>query len=153
MKFHKDEDWNISCSISEQGCHSHQLFQPSRSLKKKKKTCDLSAIRLQPLPTRSLKNSRCEKSQGTGPSSWDAYERNDFTEPRLLHLPIKIPNSLTWNIWFSLIHNNLSMFRLPVLCYKLLFNLTPHPPLLVSLEQFSQDYLRCCLPDWSISTE
>ena len=76
-----------------------------------------------------LKNSGCEKSQGTGPSSWDAYERNDFTEPRLLHLPIqrKEPNSLTWNIWFSLIHNNLLMFRLPVLCYKLLFNLTPPP--------------------------
>ena len=25
--------WNISCHISKQGCHSHQLFQPSTSCK------------------------------------------------------------------------------------------------------------------------
>ena len=38
--------------------------------------------------------------------SWGAYQRNDFSEPRLLHLPIhrKVLNSLTWDIWFSLIH-------------------------------------------------
>ena len=37
-----------------------------------------------------------------------AYQRNDFSEPRLLHLPIqrKVLNSLTWDIWFSLIHKN-----------------------------------------------
>ena len=34
-----------------------------------------------------------------------AYQRNDFSEPRLLHLPIqrKVLNSLTWDILFSLI--------------------------------------------------
>ena len=41
--------------------------------------------------------------------SWGACQRNDFSEPRLLHLPIhrKALNSLTWDIGFSLINNNL----------------------------------------------
>ena len=45
---------------------------------------------------------------------------NDFSEPRLLHLPQnrKALNSLTWDIQLSLINNNLLMFRLPVLCCK-----------------------------------
>jgi len=44
--------------------------------------------------------------------SWDAYQRNYFCEPRLLHLPVnrKVLNSLPWIIWFSLINNNLLMF-------------------------------------------
>ena len=31
------------------------------------------------------------------------YQRNDFSEPRLFHLPIhrKVLNSLIWDIWFS----------------------------------------------------
>ena len=43
------------------------------------------------------------------PESWGAYQRNDFSEPSLLHPPIhrKALNSLTWDIWFSLINNNL----------------------------------------------
>ena len=46
------------------------------------------------------------------PDSWGAYQRNDFSEPRLLHLPIhrKALNSLTWNIWFSLIKSDLLRF-------------------------------------------
>ena len=89
------------------------------------------------------RSSGCKKMQDTGPESWDAYEKNDVSEPRLLHLPMcrKTLNSLTWGIWFSLIHKNTLMFRL-ALCWKLLYNLTPSSPL---LEQFSQGYLRCCL--------
>ena len=89
------------------------------------------------------RSSGCKKMQDTGPESWDAYEKNDVSEPRLLHLPMcrKTLNSLTWGIWFSLIHKNTLMFRL-ALCCKLLYNLTPSSPL---LEQFSQGYLRCCL--------
>ena len=36
------------------------------------------------------------------------YQRDDFSEPRLLHLPIyrKMLNSLTWEIWFSLFKLN-----------------------------------------------
>ena len=58
---------------------------------------------------------------GKTQDSWDAYERDDFSEPRRLHLPIhrKVLNSLTWDIWFSLINNNLLAFRLT---YPLLQN-------------------------------
>ena len=64
----------------------------------------------------------------------DAYETTDFTEPRLLHLPIhtKALNSSTWDTWFSLIHKILLMFRHPALCCKLLSKLTPPPPPLSS---------------------
>ena len=48
------------------------------------------------------------------------YERNDFREARLLHLPIhgKALNSLIWKVWFPLINNNILMFRLPAFCFK-----------------------------------
>ena len=37
------------------------------------------------------------------PDIWGTHQRKDFSEPRLLHLPIyrKALNSLTWDIWFS----------------------------------------------------
>ena len=56
-----------------------------------------------------LRNSGCEKPKILAPDSWDAYESNNFSELRLLHLPIhgKALNSLTWDIWFSFINNNL----------------------------------------------
>ena len=49
-----------------------------------------------------------EESKVLARDSWDAYERNYFSEPKLLHFPIhrKTLNSLTWDIWFSLIHKN-----------------------------------------------
>ena len=80
---------------------------------------------------------RMWKHRTLAPHSWDAYERNDFSEPRLLHLPIhrKALNSLTWAIWFSLIHRIFLMFRLPPFCCKLLFNLaSPLTPRSSSLE-------------------
>ena len=45
--------------------------------------------------------------------SRSACQRNDFREPRLLHLPIprKALNFVTWDIWFSLINSNLLMFQ------------------------------------------
>ena len=55
-----------------------------------------------------LRHSGCEKHRILVPDCWDAHERNDFNKPRLLHPPVhrKVPNSLTWDIWFSLIHKN-----------------------------------------------
>ena len=75
---------------------------------------------------------------------WDPCETNEFSELRHLHLPIcrKSLNPFTWDIWFPLINNNLLIFRLPALCYQT--SIWPSPSL-SSLEQFSQDYLRCCL--------
>jgi len=49
-----------------------------------------------------------EESKVLARDSWDVYERNYFSEPKLLHFPThrKTLNSLTWDIWFSLIHKN-----------------------------------------------
>ena len=56
------------------------------------------------------------------PDGWGAYQRNDFSDPRPLHLPIhrKALNSLTWHNWFSLINSNHLMFQLLGLCYKII---------------------------------
>ena len=43
---------------------------------------------------------------------------------------------IPWDIWFSLINNNLLMFRLSAFCCKLLCNLIPSDP--TSSKQFSQ---------------
>ena len=55
-----------------------------------------------------LRRLRMWKHRTLAPDSWDAYHRKDFSEPRLLHLPtqIKALNSLTWDMWFSLINSN-----------------------------------------------
>ena len=49
-----------------------------------------------------------------------AEVHSSFSEPRLLHLSIyrKVLNSLTWDIWFSLIRSNHLIFQLPGLCCK-----------------------------------
>jgi len=68
----------------------------------------------------------CEKSKThrmLALDSRDAYERNDFNNPRLLYLPIhrRALNSLTWDVYFSLINGNLMFTLLAPLCYKLLY--------------------------------
>ena len=112
----------------DKGCHSHQRLKPSsvtrwtlRKLRAEKNTCHLVANRLQPLRRWwALRKFRMWKYRILAPDSRGAYQRNEFSEPGILHLPIqrKALNSLTWDIWFSLINNNLFMFRLPALCYK-----------------------------------
>ena len=78
-----------------------------------------------------LRNTGCEKHKML-PQTAEIHvkgicDRHNFSEPRLLHLPIhrKVLNSLTWDIWFSLIHKTFLIFRLLALYYKLLYNLTP----------------------------
>ena len=62
-------------------------------------------------------NSRCEDGI-VAPDSWDAYQRNDFSELRLLHLPRcrEVLNFLTWDIWFPLTNSNLLMFPMKTTC-------------------------------------
>ena len=96
--------WSISCYISKQGCHSHPWFQPSK--------CEF----LSPKSTQEeqyLQSSSCSlwvstegKCRILAPDCWDAYEGNDFSEPRLLHIFIhrKELNSLIWCSLFSVIH-------------------------------------------------
>ena len=46
--------------------------------------------------------SKMNKEAGLAPGSWSAYERNEFSEPRGLHLPIhRRLNSLTWYLIFD----------------------------------------------------
>ena len=83
-------------------------------------------------------SSGCKRITGYRPGvGWGVYERNDFSEPGLLYLPIhrKALNSLTWFICFSLINNNLLMFSLSALCYKTSIKpgSSPLPPLSSSL--------------------
>ena len=69
-----------------------------RELREENNTCHPEAIRLQPPSMVSPGKHRI-----LVPESWDAYERNDFWELRLLHLLIhrKTLNFLTWDIWVS----------------------------------------------------
>ena len=73
-----------------------------------------------PLQRCTLRRLRMRKHRILAPDSWGAHQRNDFSEPRLLHLPIhrKVLSSLTWDVRFSFINSNLLMFRLPGLCCK-----------------------------------
>ena len=68
-------------------------------------------------PTPQFK-SRIKSTTASKPDTYSEDQRNDFCESRLLHLPIhrKVLNSLTWNIWFSLINSHPLMFWLPNLC-------------------------------------
>lgn len=108
------EKWSISCCVSKQACHRYQRCQPSRA-SRKENTCGIWLV--------SAAELRKWKTQDTAPQlprSWDAYEKNDFSKPRPLQLPIhtKVLNSLTWGICFSLINTNLSLFQQPDLYYK-----------------------------------
>ena len=73
-----------------------------------------------PPPWCTLWRLRMRTHRVLAPDSWGAYQRNDFHEPRLLHLSIhrKVLYPSTWDIWFSLINSNLLMFLLPALCCK-----------------------------------
>ena len=92
---------------------------------------------------------RMERSRILAPESWGAFQRNDFSEPSLLHVPThrKALTSLTWDVWFSLINSNLLMFRLPGLCCKnsyIYWIPAPTPPPTPCLfGAVSQSYLRC----------
>ena len=63
-----------------------------------------------------LEETQDEKTQDPGPRE----PRNDFSEPKLLHLPIprKVLNSLTGDICFSFINSNL-LFSLHVVIAKI----------------------------------
>ena len=120
------EKWS---HISKHGCHGHQWLESSymsswalRALRKEN-TSLLIVIRLQPFLTSEDEpqgSSGCENHRTLALERWGVYEGNDFSEPRLMHLPTrrKVLNSLTWDIWFSLINNTLLMFRLFAVCCK-----------------------------------
>ena len=86
----------------------------------KKGCCSHQATKLQQPLMMCSRILRMRKHRILAPDSWGTYQRNGFSKPRLLHLPIysKIPKYLTWDIWFSLINSNIMMFWLPDLLAK-----------------------------------
>ena len=64
-----------------------------------KNTCHLAAIKLQSLPMVSPKNSGCENKILVS-DSWGAYQRNDFSEPKLLQLSMCRKCFILW-LWIS----------------------------------------------------
>ena len=123
--------------------HSHFEWKvlPAKSVNKG--CCSLQANTLQPPHIWALREFRLEpgclpsshqtlkphpKEASWRDSRWErtrhwpkrAEVHSNFREPRLLHLSIyrKVLNSLTWDIWFSLINSNRLMFQLSGLCFK-----------------------------------
>ena len=82
-------------------------WEPLNLKEIRKNICHLLAIRLHPLPTVSPEELRMWKHRILAPGRWDAYQRNDFSEPRLLHLLVhrKALNFLAWDILFSSINS------------------------------------------------
>ena len=130
------------------GGHSHQRLQPSkvniwalRKLRAENSICQLASSRLQPFPKEwALRKLSMWKCRILIPDSWGAYQRNDFGEPRLLHLPIhrKVINTLTLDIWFSLINSNFwYSVSLPFVA-KFLYILPPCLPPWSSFSQLSE---------------
>ena len=88
-----------------------KLLQPPEELRME--TEGLPAAKSSAIGITPTVQHRMEKNRMLVLDSWDANERNGFSGPRLLHLPIhrKVLNSLTWDIWLSLINGNLLMFQ------------------------------------------
>ena len=113
---------------------------------RKNNACYLAALELQPLPTVSTEElSGCEHT-GYWPQIAEMHMKGMISvSPDSGHLPIhrKALNSLTGDICSSLINSNLLTFRLPFPLMQNFYKSDSSP--CVSLEQFSQGYLRCCL--------
>ena len=88
-----------------------------------------------------LEETQDEKTQDPGPRE----PRNDFSEPKLLHLPIprKVLNSLTGDIDFSFITSNL-LFSLRVVIAKIPIYPGIYAGFTISFSK--QFYLRGALP-------
>ena len=101
------EKWSIACHISKQ-----RISQPSAVSHHRwwvaepwgnsegKSICYPATIRCSHSLWWALRNSGCENTGYWLQIAEIQYQRNDFNEPRLLHLPIheRALNSLTWNV-------------------------------------------------------
>ena len=130
------------------GCHSHQLSHYRRWMATQEGNKEFPSFsRLHPEATpygAALRKLQMRKHRILAPDSWGVYQKNDFSEPTLLHFPIqgKVLNCFTWAIWFSFVNNNLLMFRCSD--YLVLLQKYPiHPVLLPLWSNLSE--LRCHL--------
>ena len=113
-------------------CHSHQHFLTSKCKWRLPKLGSSGCCHSLWWLLRSWGNARSKMNKETGlaPGSWGAYERNEISDSRDLHLPIhRMLNSLTW--YWSL------MFKLPALSVALVYSLTSP---LALLDHFFQSY-------------
>ena len=96
----------ISPAIStNKKCHSHQQFLASKCKWGSNRCCPLSegdcwgAGGMQEADI--CHSLRWKRRQDLAPDSWYAYERNEFSEPRGLHLSLhRLLISLTWYLIF-----------------------------------------------------
>ena len=135
---------NISPAILiNKKCHSHRWFLVSKC-EWLSQNCDPADAATTYGLLRSWGNARSKVNMETGlaPHSWGAYERNEFNEPRGLHLPIyRMLNSLTSYLIFNV--------QTPCsLCCKLVYSLTSPPS---SPEQSSQRYWDAGSQAWSLN--
>ena len=97
-----------------------ELVSPEQT-QEGKNTCHPAAIRLQPLPTVSQEEAQDMKSTGFWPQIAEVHIKGMISvspDYRIFPYSEKALNSFTWDIWLSLINNNLLMFRLPALFCK-----------------------------------
>ena len=142
---HKCEKWSISCHILNKDITVISDYRPPVWTGEpwghswRKEYLPSSSHQTAATPSGEPRGNSGAENKTLAPDRWGVYQRNDFSEPRLLHLPIhrKVLSSLTRDIWFSLVNNTLLRFRLPALCCKTSIYLAP----LTSLEQFSQGLL------------
>ena len=115
-------------------CHSHQQLQPPHKVS----WWVLKELRKERMPASNSHQttvnpeggSECEKHRKRVLDNLGAYQGNDFSEPRLLHLLIhrKVLNSLTWDVWLSLIYKQtFDVWTICPLMQKLFCNLSPTP--------------------------
>ena len=96
-----------------------------------KNTCPLAAIRLQPLPIVSGEEVQDVKSTGFWPQIAEVHIKGMISvspDSPIFPYSEKALNSFTWDIWLSLVNNNLLMFRLPALCCKTAITPGSSPP-------------------------
>ena len=113
-------------------CHSHQHFLTSKCEWRLPKLGSSGCCHSLWWLLRSWGNARSKMNKETrlAPGSWGAYDRNEYSDSRDLHLPIhRMPNSLPW--YWSL------MFKLSAPSVVLVYSLTSP---LALLEHFSQSY-------------
>ena len=97
--------------------------------KETKNTCHLAAIRLQSLLKLKLSMWKQRILAPGSWGSWGAYQRNDVSEPRLLHLPMhrKSAKFLNLRYHFLLLSVIFCSYNVPFVA-KLLYILTPPSP-------------------------
>ena len=122
------------------GCHSHQLSHYRCWMvtqEGNKEFPSFSRLHSEAIPYGvALRKLQMRKHRILAQDSWGVYQKNDFSEPKLLRFPTqaKVLNCFTWAIWFSFVNSNdVPMFRLPGSFAKISYTFCPPSSLEQSL--------------------